>query len=146
MSIHLYNAEKKDVQIVCGLLKTFKDEDLQNLDYPEVDDKKLENFINVMLVKGKVILLKDLDLDDILGCAIFNKTEYWFSKSECIHIHTIYIKKNYRNFKLVTALFEAIKKVSDNLPMYLPVTSGLNIDPVFNKLGFKNLGSNWRYN
>jgi len=146
MSIHLYNAEKKDVQIVCDLLKTFKDEDLQNLDYPEVDDKKLENFINVMLVKGKVILLKDLDLDDILGCAIFNKTEYWFSKSECIHIHTIYIKKNYRNFKLVTALFEAIKKVSDNLPMYLPVTSGLNLDPVFNKLGFKNLGSNWRYN
>ena len=146
MSIHLYNAEKKDVQIVCDLLKTFKDEDLQNLDYPEVDDKKLENFINVMLVKGKVILLKDLDLDDILGCAIFNKTEYWFSKSECIHIHTIYIKKNYRNFKLVTALFEAIKKVSDNLRMYLPVTSGLNIDPVFNKLGFKNLGSNWRYN
>jgi len=146
MSIHLYNAEKKDVQIVCDLLKTFKDEDLQNLDYPEVDDKKLENFINVMLVKGKVILLKDLDLDDILGCAIFNKTEYWFSKSECIHIHTIYIKKNYRNFKLVTALFEAIKKVSDNLPMYLPVTSGLNIDPVFKKLGFKNLGSNWRFN
>ena len=146
MSIHLYNAEKKDVQIVCNLLKTFKDEDLQNLDYPEVDDKKLENFINVMLVKGKVILLKDLDLDNILGCAIFNKTEYWFSKSECIHIHTIYIKKNYRNFKLVTALFEAIKKVSDNLPMYLSVTSGLNIDPVFNKLGFKNLGSNWRYN
>ena len=45
-------------------------------------------------------------------------------------------KKNYRNFKLVTALFESIKKVSDNLPMYLPVTSGLNIDPVFNKLGF----------
>ena len=146
MSIHLYNAEKKDIQIVCNLLKTFKDEDLQNLDYPEVDDKKLENFINVMLVKGKVILLKDLDLDDILGCAIFNKTEYWFSKSECIHIHTIYIKKNYRNFKLVTALFEGIKKVSDNLPMYLPVTSGLNLDPVFNKLGFKNLGSNWRYN
>lgn len=146
MSIHLYNAEKKDIQIVCNLLKRFKDEDLQNLDYPEVDDKKLENFINVMLVKGKVILLKDLDLNDILGCAIFNKTEYWFSKSECIHIHTIYIKKNYRNFKLVTALFEAIKKVSDNLPMYLPVTSGLNIDPVFNKLGFKNLGSNWRYN
>jgi len=146
MSIHLYNAEKKDVQIVCDLLKTFKDEDLQNLDYPEVDDKKLENFINVMLVKGKVILLKDLDLDDILGCAIFNKTEYWFSKSECIHIHTIYIKKNYRNFKLVTALFEAVKKFSDNLPMYLPVTSGLNIDPVFKKLGFKNLGSNWRFN
>ena len=51
-----------------------------------------------------------------------------------------------RNYKLVNLLFESIKKVSENLPMYLPVTSGLNIDPVFQKLGFKNLGSNWRFN
>lgn len=146
MSYNLYNAEKKHTKIVCDLLKNFKEEDLQDLNYPEVDDKKLENFINVMLVKGKIILLKDLDLNQDIGCAILNKTEYWFSKSECIHIHTIYIKKNFRNYKLVNLLFESIKKVSENLPMYLPVTSGLNIDPVFQKLGFKNLGSNWRFN
>ena len=146
MSYNLYNAEKKHLKIVCDLLKNFKEEDLQDLNYPEVDDKKLENFINVMLVKGKIILLKDLDLNQDIGCAILNKTEYWFSKSECIHIHTIYIKKNFRNYKLVNLLFESIKKVSENLPMYLPVTSGLNIDPVFQKLGFKNLGSNWRFN
>ena len=146
MSYNLYNAEKKHTKIVCDLLKNFKEEDLQDLNYPEVDDKKLENFINVMLVKGKIILLKDLDLNQDIGCAILNKTEYWFSKSECIHIHTIYIKNNFRNYKLVNLLFESIKKVSENLPMYLPVTSGLNIDPVFQKLGFKNLGSNWRFN
>ena len=146
MSYNLYNAEKKHTKIVCDLLKNFKEEDLQDLNYPEVDDKKLENFINVMLVKGKIILLKDLDLNQDIGCAILNKTEYWFSKSECIHIHTIYIKKNFRNYKLVNLLFVSIKKVSENLPMYLPVTSGLNIDPVFQKLGFKNLGSNWRFN
>ena len=145
-SINLYNAEKKDVETICDLLINFKDEDLVDLDYPEVDNKKLINFVNLIMQKGTVILLKDLDLNEVIGCAIFNKTEYWFSKSECIHIHTIYVKKSFRNFKLVTALVDSIKKVGKNLPMYLSVTSGLNIDPVFKKLGFKNLGSNWRLN
>tara|TARA_R110000787_G_scaffold101745_1_gene207343 strand:- start:301 stop:744 length:444 start_codon:yes stop_codon:yes gene_type:complete len=145
-SINLYNAEKKDVEIICDLLNNFKDEDLKDLDYPEVDDKKLINFVNLIMQKGTIILLKDLDLNEVIGCAIFNKTEYWFSKSECIHIHTIYVKKSFRNFKLVTALVDSIKKVGKNLPMYLSITSGLNIDPVFKKLGFKNLGSNWRLN
>jgi|TARA_R110000823_G_scaffold92289_3_gene202556 N-acetylglutamate synthase-like GNAT family acetyltransferase len=145
-SINLYSAEKKDVEIICDLLNNFKDEDLKDLDYPEVDDKKLINFVNLIMQKGTIILLKDLDLNEVIGCAIFNKTEYWFSKSECIHIHTIYVKKSFRNFKLVTALVDSIKKVGKNLPMYLSVTSGLNIDPVFKKLGFKNLGSNWRLN
>ena len=145
-SINLYNAEKKDVEIICDLLNNFKDEDLKDLDYPEVDEKKLINFVNLIMQKGTIILLKDLDLNEVIGCAIFNKTEYWFSKSECIHIHTIYVKKSFRNFKLVTALVDSIKKVGKNLPMYLSITSGLNIDPVFKKLGFKNLGSNWRLN
>ena len=145
-SVHLYNAEKNDIEDVCDLLNNFKDEDLKDLDYPEVDDKKLINFVNLIMQKGTIILLKDLDLNEVIGCAIFNKTEYWFSKSECIHIHTIYVKKSFRNFKLVTALVDSIKKVGKNLPMYLSVTSGLNIDPVFKKLGFKNLGSNWRLN
>lgn len=145
-SINLYNAEKKDVEIICDLLNNFKDEDLKDLDYPEVDEKKLINFVNLIMQKGTIILLKDLDLNEVIGCAIFNKAEYWFSKSECIHIHTIYVKKSFRNFKLVTALVDSIKKVGKNLPMYLSVTSGLNIDPVFKKLGFKNLGSNWRLN
>ena len=146
MSVHLYNAEKKDTQTVCDLLNEFKEVDLQELNYPEVDEAKLKNFVNAMLQKGNIILVKDLDLEQVIGCVIFAKTEYWFSKSKCIHLHTIYVKKSFRNFKLVALLVDTIKKISDNLPIYLPVTSGMNIDPVFKKLGFQNLGSNWRMN
>ena len=146
MSIHLYNAEKKDVKVVCDLMNEFKEVDLQELNYPEVDHNKLNTFIKIMLEKGKIILVKDLDLNQVIGCAIFGKTEYWFSKSECIHLHTIFVKKNFRNFKLVATLVDAIKKASEDLPIYLSVTSGLNIDPVFKKLGFQNLGGNWRLN
>ena len=49
MSIHLYQAEKKDLQTICDLLINFKDEDLVDLDYPEVDEPKLKNFINLLL-------------------------------------------------------------------------------------------------
>ena len=146
MSIHLYNAEKKDVKVVCDLMNEFKEVDLQELNYPEVDHNKLNTFIKIMLEKGKIILVKDLDLNQVIGCAIFGKTEYWFSKSECIHLHTIFVKKNFRNFKLVATLVDAIKKASEDLPIYLSVTSGLNIDPVFKKLGFESLGGNRRLN
>ena len=61
MSIHLYKAEKKDVEVIAELLINFKDEDLQDMNYPEVDQKKLINFINVMLQKGTIVMLKDLD-------------------------------------------------------------------------------------
>ena len=111
-----------------------------------VDDNKLNTFVKIMLDKGQIILVKDLDLEQVIGCAIFGKTEYWFSKSECIHLHTIFVKKNFRSFKLVSTLVDAVKKASENLPIYLAVTSGLSVDPVFKKLGFQNLGANWRMN
>ena len=41
-------------------------------------------------------------------------------------------------------LIDCVKKVSEDLPIVLSITSGLHIDPVFEKLGFKNMGSNWR--
>ena len=60
-SVHLYQAEKKDFQNIYNLLIDFKDEDLENLQLPEVDESKLSTFINTILQKGKIILLKDLD-------------------------------------------------------------------------------------
>ena len=48
MSIHLYNAEKKDVKVVCDLMNEFKEVDLQELNYPEVDNNKLNTFVTIM--------------------------------------------------------------------------------------------------
>ena len=75
MSIHLYNAEKKDVKVVCDLMNEFKEVDLQELNYPEVDNNKLNTFVTIMLDKGQIILVEDLDLEQVIGCAIFGKTE-----------------------------------------------------------------------
>ena len=61
-----------------------------------------------------------------------------------MNIQVIYIKKNFRNFKLVKTIIDSVKKIANGLPIVLSITTGLKIDPVFEKLGFEDMGSNWR--
>ena len=143
-SVHIYQAEKKDVESVYDLLIEFKEFDLKDAELPEIDRDKLLNCINVILKKGKIILAKDLDKKELMGLCMFHKSEYWFSKQQLMNIHVLYIRKNYRNFKLVKTIIDSVKNVSEGLPITISVTSGLHIDPVFEKLGFQNMGSNWR--
>ena len=143
-SIHLFQAEKKDFEDVYDLLIQFKHDELEHLDLPKIDQNKLTTFIHTMLQKGKIIILKDLDKNIFVGCCIFHKAEYWFSKEMFMNIHIIYIKKNFRNFKLLKTMVDSVKKVADKLPIILSVSTGLKIDPVFEKLGFEDMGSNWR--
>ena len=143
-SVHLFQAEKKDFEDVYDLLIEFKHDELEHLDLPKVDQKKLTTFINTILEKGKIIILKDLDKNIFIGCCIFHKAEYWFSKEMFMNIQVIYIKKNFRNFKLVKTIIDSVKKIANGLPIVLSITTGLKIDPVFEKLGFEDMGSNWR--
>lgn len=143
-STHLFYAEKTDIEKIYDLLVEFKNTDLVDTYTDEIDKKKLMYFINTILEKGKIILVNDLDKDELIGCCLFNKSEYFFSKNQIMQIQLVYIKKDFRNFKLFKALIDTIKKVAENLPIVLSITSGLHIDPVFEKLGFKNMGSNWR--
>nr|BAR19851.1 N-acetylglutamate synthase and related acetyltransferases (ArgA) [uncultured Mediterranean phage uvMED] len=143
-SVHLYQAEKKDIQDLHDLLKEYKEKDLTDLKFPEVDTVKLNQYLNNFLKVGKIICIKDLDRDKIVGCCIFNKSEYWFSKSKIMIIQMLYIQHRFRNYKLVKQLIDMIKKVADDNPIVLSITSKLDIDPVFERLGFENMGSNWR--
>ena len=143
-SIHLFQAEKKDFQDVYDLLIQFKHDDLEHLDLPKVDQKKLTTFINTILEKGKIIILKDLDKNIFVGCCIFHKAEYWFSKEMFMNIQVIYIKKNFRSFKLVKTIVDSVKKIANGIPIVLSISTGLDIDPVFEKLGFEDMGNNWR--
>ena len=143
-SIHLYQGEKKDFEDIYNLLIEFKNDELEHLDLPAVDKQKLTAFINTILQKGKIILLKNLETNVMVGCCILHKSEFWFSKQQMINIQVLYIKKNFRNFKLVKTIINSVKKIAHDLPIVLSVTTGLKIDKVFEKLGFENMGSNWR--
>ena len=41
-------------------------------------------------------------------------------------------------------LIDMIKTVAKNDPILLSITSKLNADKLFEKLGFENMGANWR--
>ena len=139
-SIHLYNATKKDIQNIYDLLVEYKETDLANANYPAIDKNKLLNFINTIYVKGRIILISDLDTDELIGCCMFNVSEYFFSTQKIMTIQMIYIKKKYRNFKLVKQIVKSVKELAENMPIVLSITSGLGIDPVFKKLGFEKFG------
>tara|TARA_R100000049_G_C1852301_1_gene19070 strand:- start:9 stop:452 length:444 start_codon:yes stop_codon:yes gene_type:complete len=143
-SCNFYQATGKDVIDIANLLKEYKKKDLDGCNFPEVDNDKVNNFILTLLKKGKVICVKNLDNDKLIGVCMFNKSEYWFSKQQVMIIQLIYIVKKYRNYQLMKQLMDMVKAVADKDPILLSITSKLNADKLFEKLGFENMGANWR--
>ena len=142
-SCNFYQADKKDVKDIIKLLKIFK-EDLSECNYPEIRTEKLQKFIFAMLEKGKIICVKNLDDNKLIGVCIFYKTAYWWSDEQTMVIQLIYVLKKYRNYQVVKQLLDSVKQVSENLPISLSIIAKLNGDKLFEKLGFENMGSNWR--
>jgi len=142
-SCNFYQAEKKDKIEIFNLLKKFKD-DLIDLNYPEINPDKVKNFINLMLQRGKIVCVKNLDSNQLIGICIFCKSTYWWSEQETMIIQLIYVVPEFRNFKLMNQLLDSVKQVSKNNPILLSITSKLQADNLFEKLGFENMGANWR--
>ena len=142
-SCNFYQATGKDVIDIANILKKFK-EDLVDCDYPDIDNDKLNNFILGMLKKGKIICVKNLDDDKLIGVCIFYKTEYWWSKQQTMVIQLIYVIKKYRNYQLVKQIVDSVKQVSENLPISLSIIAKLNADKLLKRLGFEQMGNNWR--
>ena len=143
-SCNFYQATGKEAIDIANLLKEYKKKDLDGCNFPEVDNDKVNNFILTLLKKGKVICVKNLDNDKLIGVCMFNKSEYWFSKQQVMLIQLIYIVKKYRNYQLMKQLMDMVKAVADKDPILLSITSKLNADKLFEKLGFENMGANWR--
>jgi len=142
-SCNFYQAEKKDKIEIFNLLKKFKD-DLIDLNYPDINPDKVKNFINLMLQRGKIVCVKNLDSNQLIGICIFCKSTYWWSEQETMIIQLIYVVPEFRNFKLMNQLLDSVKQVSKNNPILLSITSKLQADNLFEKLGFENMGANWR--
>ena len=142
-SCNFYQATGKDVIDINNILKKFK-EDLVDCDYPDIDNDKLNNFILGMLKKGKIICVKNLDDDKLIGVCIFYKTEYWWSKQQTMVIQLIYVIKKYRNYQVVKQLVDSVKQVAENLPISLSIIAKLNADKLLKRLGFEQMGNNWR--
>ena len=133
-SVHLYEAEKKDFDMIYEMLMEFKEGDLFDKKLPEVDKPKVTLFINTILEKGKIIFAKDLDKEELMGLCMFHKAEYWFSKDKIMNIHVLYVRKQYRTYNLVKVIVDSVKNVSDGLPILLSISTGIHKAPVYERL------------
>tara|TARA_R100001163_G_scaffold57554_1_gene45510 strand:+ start:459 stop:902 length:444 start_codon:yes stop_codon:yes gene_type:complete len=145
MNVHLFTANRKNIEEIYDLIVYLKETDLDDIGFPEIDETKLKNYIKNILRLGKIICIKDLDTEKIVGCCMYSKAEYFFSRSKLVEINLIYIKKKYRNFPLVKRVVESVKKYADGLPVFLYISTAQGFDPVFKKLGFDSMGGSWRY-
>ena len=145
MNVHLFTANRKNIEEIYDLIVYLKETDLDDISFPEIDETKLKNYIKNILRVGKIICVKDLDTEKIVGCCMYSKAEYFFSRSKLVEINIIYIKKEYRNFPLVKRIVESVKNYADGLPVFLYISTAQGFDPVFKKLGFDSMGGSWRY-
>ena len=70
MNIHLFTATKKNIEEIYNLIVYLKETELDQINFPEIDETKLTNYIKHILKIGKIICVKDLDTEKIIGCCM----------------------------------------------------------------------------
>ena len=78
MNVHLFTANRKNIEEIYDLIVYLKETDLDDIGFPEIDETKLKNYIKSILRVGKIICIKDLDSEKIVGCCMYSKAEYFF--------------------------------------------------------------------
>ena len=126
-SYHFYEAQKTNLEEIFQILYEFEKE-APSLQYPNIDRTKMKNTLMMFMDKGKVILIKNLDTDKIVGIAIFIFSEYLWSREQLLQIQTIYILKEYRTYKLFNQTMNIIKQQAKNRPIHMTISTKLMAD------------------
>ena len=142
-SYHFYEAQKTNLEEIFQILYEFEKE-APSLQYPNIDRTKMKNTLMYFMDKGKIILIKNLDTDKIVGIAIFIFSEYLWSREQLLQIQTIYILKEYRTFKLFNQTMNIIKQQAKNRPIHMTISTKLMADKLMERYGFEQLGGLWR--
>ena len=140
-----YQANEKDLDNVYELLKKLK-RDLRDLNLPDISEDKVFKLLDMLITKGKIICCSLNDNDEIIGCIAFYKTTHWWSDTPLYNIHFVYVLPEHRNFIIFRNLLGAVQKIAKKDAINLSISTKLNIDPVLKKLGFEDMGKNWRFN
>ena len=142
-SYHFYEAQKKDLNEMFNILHEFEKE-APDLGYPNIDRAKLQTRILHFMDNGKVLMVKDLEKDKLIGVAILHMTEFLWSKEQLLNIQTIYVLKEYRSFSLFNQMMKIIKKQANKKPIHMSISTKLIADSLMKRAGFESMGGIWR--
>ena len=146
-SFHFYEASNKNMEEIFEILNEFEKE-APALDYPHININfrpKMKQTLMMFLEKGKIILIKDLDKNKIVGITIFLFNEYLWSREQLLSVQVIYILKEYRSFKLFNQTMDIIKNQAKGRHIHLTISTRLMADKLLDRYGFEKLGGLWRY-
>tara|TARA_A100001515_G_scaffold144883_1_gene150532 strand:+ start:293 stop:739 length:447 start_codon:yes stop_codon:yes gene_type:complete len=143
-SFHFYEATNKNLDEIFEILNEFEKE-APALDYPHINRPKMKQTLMMFLEKGKIILIKDLDKNKIVGITIFLFNEYLWSREQLLSVQVIYILKEFRSFKLFNQTMDIIKNQAKGRHIHLTISTRLMADKLLDRYGFEKLGGLWRY-
>ena len=143
-SFHFYETTNKNLDEIFEILNEFEKE-APALDYPHINRPKMKQTLMMFLEKGKIILIKDLDKNKIVGITIFLFNEYLRSREQLLSVKVIYILKEYRSFKLFNQTMDIIKNQAKGRHIHLTISTKLMADKLLDRYGFEKLGGLWRY-
>ena len=143
-SFHFYETTNKNLDEIFEILNEFEKE-APALDYPHINRPKMKQTLMMFLEKGKIILIKDLDKNKIVGITIFLFNEYLWSREQLLSVQVIYILKEYRSFKLFNQTMDIIKNQAKGRHIHLTISTKLMADKLLDRYVFEKLGGLWRY-
>lgn len=143
-SFHFYETTNKNLDEIFEILNEFEKE-APALDYPHINRPKMKQTLMMFLEKGKIILIKDLDKNKIVGITIFLFNEYLWSREQLLSVQVIYILKEYRSFKLFNQTMDIIKNQAKGRHIHLTISTKLMADKLLDRYGFEKLGGLWRF-
>ena len=143
-SFHFYEASNNDLEDIFQILYEFE-KDAPALGYPHINRAKMKQTLMTFLQKGKVMLIKDLDENKIVGITILTVQEYSWSREQLLAVQTIYILKEYRSLNLFNKTMDIIKNQAKGKPIHLAISTKLLADKLLDRYGFEKMGGLWRY-
>ena len=142
-SYRFYQADEKDLDELFEVGKKFKRE-LRDLNLPDLSEGKVFKLLDMLLNKGKIICCSKNEDNKIIGAVGFYKSQYWGRDAYIYNIQFIYVMPEHRNFTTFRNLLSGVQKIAKDDPINLSITTKLKLDPVLKKLGFDEMGKNWR--
>ena len=142
-SYHFYEAKNEDTDEIFEILKNFEEE-VKELIYPKVDNDKLKSRIFYFIEKGKIIMVKNLDKNKLIGVSVMHNTEYLWSKENILNVQVIYVLPEYRSLEIFNNIMKIIKTQANKKAIHLSISTKLVASKLLERVGFEQMGGIWR--
>jgi len=142
-SYHFYEAKNKDSDEIFEILKNFEKE-VEELNYPKVDNDKLKSRIFYFIEHGKILMVKNLDKNKLIGVSVMHNTEYLWSKENILNVQVIYVLPEYRSLEIFNNIMKIIKTQANEKAIHLSISTKLIASKLLERVGFEQMGGIWR--